>query len=543
VNQLQVLAEVSREPNLRRIAAGFTGFSLMAYGGWITVLVYAYGQGGVSEASLVGFAVLMPAAFVAPLASYAGDRFRRERVIAASYLVQAVVCVVLAVTMLAGAPALLVYIVAGLRTISVTFTRPALSALLPALAETPQSLTSANVSTGIIEAIGAFLGPALAGLLIAVWEPGGVFVVLAPIMALATLTALLVKVPPGRTEAMVGWAPLSLRSEIAGGLSLVRTKRDPRLLIEILGLAFVIVGALDVAYAAIAVELLGESDSTAGFLSAALGAGGLLGAAVSVMLIGWRRLTPTMAVGALMLGIPVITLAVVSQLWLALLVLGVAGAGYRLVLIAGRTLLQGTTPDDVLARVFGVLEGLNMFCFALGAMAVFILEAVGGLKWALLIVGVSFPVVLLVQLRRLLAIDAARPLPDWEFASLLKSVPIFGPLPIYKLEQLAVNVERLTPRPGEVVISEGDAGDTAYVVAAGDVEISKAGSVIGEATVGAYFGEIALLRDVPRTATVTALEGVVLYGFRRDVFLEAVTGHPRSYAHAQAVASGHLDET
>ena len=542
MGQLQVFIDVTRDRSLRRVAAGFTGFSLMAYGGWITVLVYAYGQGGVSEASLVGFILLMPAAVIAPVASYAGDRFRRDRVMALSYAVQALVCVALGVTMLAGAPPAIVYLAAAVRTISVTFTRPALGALLPAISETPQALTSANVSVGLIEAVGAFVGPAMAGLIIAIWEPGVVFVVLAAVMALATLTAALVRVPEGRTAGLVGWVPDSLWSEIAGGFTLIRRKRDPRMLIEILGLGFVIVGALDVAYPAIAVELLGESRSAAGFLSAALGAGGLVGAGLSVALVGWRRLTPTMAIGAFMLGVPVMALAAMSTMWAALLVLGIAGAGYRLVLITGRTLLQGTTPDDVLARVFGVLEGLNMACFAIGAMAVFVLESLVGLEMTLVIVGVLFPVVLALQHRRLLAIDAARPLPDLELTRLLRSVPIFGPLPVYMLEQLAMNVERATPRPGEVIIREGEDGDVAYVVAAGEVEITKSGEPVAIAGEGDYFGEIALLRDVPRTATVVAKAGVVLYGFQRDVFLEAVTGHPRSLAHADAVATGYLGD-
>lgn len=261
------------------------------------------------------------------------------------------------------------------------------------------------------------------------------------------------------------------------------------------------------------------------------------------MAIGWRRLTPTMVIGGLMLGLPVAALAAISNLAGALLALGVAGAGYRLVLIAGRTLLQGTTPDDVLARVFGVLEGLNMLCFALGAIAVLVLDAVVGLESTLLIVGILIPIVLLVAHRRLLAIDAARPIPDWELTSLLRSVPIFGPLPIYTLEQLSANVERLTPGTGEVVIREGDPGDVAYVVAAGEVEIRKSGESLARSGVGDYFGEIALLRDVPRTATVVAGEDVVLYGFQRDVFLEAVTGHPRSLAHANTRAEEHLDDS
>jgi CRP-like cAMP-binding protein len=91
-----------------------------------------------------------------------------------------------------------------------------------------------------------------------------------------------------------------------------------------------------------------------------------------------------------------------------------------------------------------------------------------------------------------------------------------------------------------VIVREGDAGDRFYIVAEGKIDVSQYGGTISELGAGSYFGEIALLRDVPRTATVIARTDVVLYALDRDDFLATVTGHPASAEAAETVMSARL---
>jgi CRP-like cAMP-binding protein len=93
---------------------------------------------------------------------------------------------------------------------------------------------------------------------------------------------------------------------------------------------------------------------------------------------------------------------------------------------------------------------------------------------------------------------------------------------------------------GSVIVKQGDSGDRFYVVVEGEVDVEVDGARVSDLGPGGYFGEIALIRDVPRTATATARTDVVLYALEREDFLAAVTGHAPSEAAAENVASARL---
>lgn len=391
IDNLRVLLTVVRHPRLARVELGFACFALLEHGGWLAVLVYAFGRGGVSEAGVAALVQLVPAALVAPIAAVAGDRFPRARVLAASHLAQAVAAGVVAVAMFADASPVVVYAAATLLAVTVTFSRPAMGSLLPSVAGSARELTAANVAAGLIENVGRFLGPALAGLIIHLAEPATVFAVAAPMMVGAALLAASVRPESAELLPVVdAERPLRL---IGAGFVLIGRQRAPRLVLGVLAALNVVIGALDVMFVGVAVDLLDREESVSGLLSGAAGFGGVLGAVTAVAMVGRRRLTPAIAFGSLLVGGPVIALVGVDGVALAICLLAVSGAGRTVVGIASRSLLQGITPDDVLARVFGVHEGMTMAAYGVGSILVVGLEVWFGLSTTLVVIGLLLPVV------------------------------------------------------------------------------------------------------------------------------------------------------
>jgi hypothetical protein len=332
-------------------------------------------------------------------------------------------------------------------------------------------------------------------------------------------------------------SPLRL---VGAGFLLVGRQRAPRLVLSVLAALNVVIGAIDVIFVAVAVDLLDREEAVSGLLSGSVGLGGVVGAMSAVALVGRRRLTPAIAFGSVLVGGPLIVMVGVDGLALALCLLAASGAGRTVVGIASRSLLQGITPDDVLARVFGVHEGMTMAAYALGSILVAGLELWVGLSTTLVVIGLTLPAVVGLLAPGLLRLDADRPEPDPAVFGLVRSNAIFAPLPPYVLEQLVATLERVAPPRGTPLMAEGDPGDVMYLVAEGVATVHRAEQVVRHCGVGEHVGEIALLRDVPRTASVTAGDGLVAYRLERDVFLEAVTGHPRSLARADALASERL---
>jgi hypothetical protein len=271
---------------------------------------------------------------------------------------------------------------------------------------------------------------------------------------------------------------------------------------------------------------LAMGPSGPGVLSAAVGVGGLVGAAATVTLIGRDRLAPAFFVGVVVIGVPIALVAFAGGPGPAIVLLGVAGVGKSFFDVTSRTLLQRSVDDDVLARVFGVQEGLGMAALGVGSVLAPVLVAVVGVDAAFMIAGLALPVVALLVVGRIRTVDRDAVVADPTDVALLRGTPVFAPLGLASLERIARNLVPIEVAPGGVVIKEGDPGDRFYVIAEGAVEVSRGGETLAKLGAGDLFGEIALLRDVPRTATVVALEPTSLRALERAQFLAAVTGSP-----------------
>jgi hypothetical protein len=447
-------------------------------------------------------------------------------------VLQAAAMAATATIMLAGGPPLAAYAGAAVAASAVTLTRPAQAALLPSLARTPDELTAANVLSGWIESASMLVAPAATGVLLAVSSPGAVFAVMA-VLALAAAAA----IAPLRGPAPA--ANHTSNTVLQGLGSALAQEPAARLLVGVLALEFVVVGALDVLYVVLAVAQLDRGGSWAGYLNAAFGAGGVAGIVVTARLVGRRRLAPLLLAAAAAWAAALALLAVVPRAATAFVLLAAAGVARVVVDVAGRTLLQRTAPPERLARLFGLLEGAAMAGLAVGSLLTPALVALGGARAALAGLTVLLVAAAAVAGRSLARIDAAGNVPVVELA-LLRLVPMMEPLDPPTITALARSLAPVSLDTGDVLIRQGDHGDRWYVVADGELDVSIDGARVGAAMRGDGVGELALLVDVPRTATVAARTPVLAYALEREPFLRAVTENDRSAAAAERLVRERL---
>jgi MFS family permease len=544
---LTVLRRVLANRSLRRVLFAYFAFHVAEFSTWVAVLLYAYDRTGPASVGVVALIQLIPAALVAAPASSLGDRFPRERVLAAGYLGQALAVIATAGAMAAEAPIVLVYSLAAVAASSFVVTRPTQSALLPSLARTPEELTAANGAVGIVEGAGVLAGPLLAAFILIGSTTAVVFLVAGAaliVAAMATiglrptggLKALRVR-PASASEAATtgpfvsGVAPPD-RSFLAG-LRVVASDRDARLIVGLLTVRTLMIGAADVLFVLVALELLGTGDPGAGILSAALGAGAIAGGALMVVLIGRTGLARVAGWGAIAWGVSIALVGVTAAPLLAPVLVVIGGAGLAVVDVAGRTLLQRSVRDEVLSRVFGLQEGLAMAALAVGSLLVSILAEAFDLAIAIAGVALILPLAVGLVWTRIRSLDRRDAVPI-RTIELLQASALFAPLPAPQLEAVARRAEWLVASADTVLILEGEPGDRYYVLNSGEVRVEQGGRYIRTlARPGDGFGEIALLRDVPRTATVVATTDVALLTIERASFLIAVTGHPEAFAAAE----------
>ena len=539
-DSLHAFASLYRNPSLRRLQLAWIGSAVGTWGYVVALMVYAYGQGGPGAVGLVGLIRWFPAAVAAPFGGIIGDRFPRLRVMVVSDLVRAAALAAAAAAVALSAPAVVVYLLAILVTLVSQAFQPAESALLPTLAESPEELAAANVANSTIEYAGYFVGPALGGVLLAVSNVETVFAATAVafLWSAAVLTLIRLHAPePAREPAQGTWQ----HEALAGFRTIWRDSRL-RLIVALFAGQTLVYGALVVLIAVASIRLLGLGSPGIGYLNAALGVGGLIGGVVAAGLVGFRRLALVFGVALILWGTPIFLLGLWAKPAPAFVLIGLAGLGMTLGDVSGFTLLQRAVPEDVLARVFGVLHSAFFATAGIGAIAAPALVNWLGIRGALIVTGAILPAVTIPLLGLLSRIDRTLTVPTAQLEA-LRAIEMFAPLPAPTLEALAMSLARIDIPAGETLFRQGDHGDRFYIVESGEVEIEIDGRVANVLGPGDHFGEIALLRDIPRTATARARKETQLYALERDAFLGAVTGHAESSEAAESVVFARLGLT
>jgi MFS family permease len=534
---VSALGTAVRNENVRRVELAWGGSIAAEWAHFVALGVFAYEAGGATAVGIAGLVRLLPAAAVAPFAASLGDRFRRERFLLALMLVASAALAGSAAAAYGGSR-VLVFAFAAVVGLSTTLVRPALQALLPSLARTPEELIASNGATSIIESLGTLVGPVLAGLLVSFADVGLVFAVGAGMFLAAA--ALLARVEvEGRIELGAAPGDRGARGMVAAGFRAIVRTPNARLVIGLIAAQAFVRGCLNVLIVVAVFRVLHGTDSEVGYLTAAIGVGGLLGA-FGAMTLGGRRLAVPFGLALVFWGLPIALIAPRPYLALALFLLAIVGAANSVEDVAVFTLLQRIVPDEFLARVLGVTWGLAMGAVAIGSILAPAVVALIGPRPAFVVVGAILPLLTLLTYRRLDRIDrtVAEPPPELE---LIDRVPMFAPLSLAGKERVAARLVPVSVSAGDLVIRAGDAGDRFYIVGEGELEIDADGRR-STAHRADYFGEIALLRDVPRTATVRATVDSELYALQRDDFLAAVTGHAAAHAAGEAIAEERLGQ-
>jgi MFS family permease len=532
---VHLFAGIARNADVRRLELAWAASNFASRASAVAVAVYAYEADGVGAVGIVVFLRLAVAAAASPWLSVFADRRPRRLVLIASDLVRCLMLGGMALLVAFDAASLSVYILAVLVAVAEPVFRSAQAALTPSLVRTPEELTAANVVASAVESVGLFAGPALGALLLVVAGSGTVFAVTG--LLLLVSVALVARIGVAGEPAP---EPAVARTDtLLAGWRAIISQRELRVVIGLFSAQTLVAGLVQVLLVVLAIELLSLGTAGVGWLNGMIGIGATLGVLAVAGVAGRSSISRYFALGLLLWGLPLLLIAAWPEPAVAFLLLALLGVGNTLVDVTGITLMQRTASDDVLGRVFGAFEAIALLAMGVGALLAPVLVSALGGRWAVLVTGLIMPVTVIPLWRRLDAIDAAAPAPA-ELVELLRGIPIFAPLPAPQLERLARALVEVRVDPGSVVFAAGDHGDRFYVIAEGQAGVEVAGEPVRTLEPGDFFGEIALLRDVPRTATVLATTGLRLLALDRETFVSTVTGHAASAEAAGSVVAARL---
>ena len=535
------LRDVMRNPSIRRIELSWTTGTAADWAFLVVLLVFVYDASGTLAVGILGAVRIVPAILTAPFAPTLVERYRGDRVLTAINVVRCAGAVLTAVVIGANAPIEFVYVLAAVVAGAGGLLRPIQNALLPAFARTPRELVAANVASSMGEGIGTFVGPLLASVIVASTSSVAASLLVAVTFAgaAAAVTGIRFERAADARGGVSGDRTSGFR--VADALRVVRRYPGATLVAGDFVVQTFVRGLLITLIVVSSIELLGLGDAGVGLLSAALGLGGLMGALGALGIDGGTGLARVFMVALAGWGLPLLLIGAWPAAALALVALFVTGVSNAVLDVSGFTLIQRGVRNEDRVTMFGVMEGSFGVGLLVGSLAGPALVALLGARGSLLVAGAILPILSLITWRPIAKRTRRSPLVDAHIA-LLRRNPLFAPLPLTALDRLAESLVPVSYGESEVVMREGELGDGYVLIEHGEVDVSAEGQSLGTCGPGDGVGEIALLQQVPRTATVVARTFVDGYAIDAAAFLTAVSG-PAAAAAAEAVASGRLERS
>jgi MFS family permease len=522
---------------LFRLELVWASVTLVRWALAILVALYAYRAGGAGAAGAVAVARIAPAALLAPRLALSADRHSRRQVLLLSVAVRLVVTAAMTFAAWEHGPVWVIAVLAATWSVADAVHKPAQVALMTTVARTPGQLGAANALWAMVDNGGFLVASLIVGVMLAVSGTAEAFAVVTVPLVLA-LVALL-GVP--RDQPLPPLEDVDAGRELSVGLTTIKALPQLRLLVGLQVANLFVQAMMDILVVVIAVSLLDMGEQGAGWLNSAWGVGGVGGGVVATALLARHRLPLALRWGLWLVGVPIAGIAVWPHVPAALGALLVVGVGFGMLEVSLLTLGQRLVPCDVMARVYGVEETLTIVAMAIGSIAASTLVQGVGERGALAVTGAILPLVAVVMWPRLRRLDDHVDSDDSAF-ELVRGVPAFASLPVASLESLASRSRRLQYDAGADIVRQGDEGTAFFVIEDGHVDVFEHEVHRRVEGPGEHFGEIALLRDVPRTATVRARSAVALLVLDRPEFLAAVGSYRRARVTLDDVASSRLGD-
>ena len=526
------------QPGIRALGVAWFASLVATFSVTVATLVFAYAEGGAALVAYFGIASTAPGAVLSPVLMGQAARTGSDIVLRRTTALRTLLIVAAAAAAAAELAAPLVVTLVALAVALGSTFRPTQASLLPWLARTPQELTAANVAATVAENSAALSGPVLAGALLTWADSTATMGLAAAFMALATLALARLQAPP-EARAMTAGPAGGLLREAVSGLRALFTVAPPAGIVVVAFTQTFVRGAVMVLLIVLALDELALGESSVGWLNAAMGLGGLVGAAVGARVVRLTRLGRCLIAGILLWALGVLVLGLAPGFLLAFAAIAVFGVGNALEDASGFTLMPRAVGPRLAGQTLGAFELVVMVGVGTGALAAPALAGWLGVRDSLVLLGAALGVVTLGYLFAFARVDreVKQPPPG---ADLLRGLPIFSPLPIVVVEDLADSLEESHFEAGSPVVVEGSTGERYHLVTEGSASVDVQGVHRRTLGPGDGFGEIALLRDVPRTATVTADTDLTTLSLERKAFLTAVTLNQASRIQAEQLVAARL---
>jgi CRP-like cAMP-binding protein len=500
------------------------GFAALTVGEWVlgtTVAIHAYPIGGALLVALVGFR-FFPAALAGLLTAQFADTHRRERVLTATALIRTLASALVAVSLALKLPFVIPLLLVWLDAVAGTAYRPAQATLLPTLVHTPTEFTAATALASHAKSSGQMFG-ALAGGLLVAGLPIGLAVSAATLLyAASALATAGIRAPVPPTGSAVGLRRRARR--MLEGLAAISADREAKEIVAFTSLRSAVRGVWISLGVVAALKLLGLGSAGFGLLMAAAGAGSLAAIPLTALLVGRMRLARWMAVGLLMCGAPIAAIGGAATGIPAVALMVGWGMGMAVSDVAAQAVMNRVVAARSLASVTGLMESSKLLFEGGACLLAPALVSTFGIRDALVVVGVVVALVVASGARAFRRIDA-RSAGRADVTHLLAGVKLFHRLRVDLLEGVVAQLKPLDVGAGHDVLTQGvDDHGGWYLVDQGRLEVLIDGFMVNELRRGDGFGELALLRDRPRAATVRTVTDARLLTLERDAFLTAVGG-------------------